>query len=111
MGPNVGGDIPLRAVTADGDPVELPPIHVRGENARVRFLPSGEGFVYMQGGFGAQDFWLFDLATRQSRRLTELTATTATMPTFDITPDGRQIVFDRLQQNSDIVLIDLPKQQ
>jgi hypothetical protein len=33
------------------------------------------------------------------------------MPTFDITPDGRQIVFDRLQQNSDIVLIDLPKQQ
>jgi hypothetical protein len=30
------------------------------------------------------------------------------MRTFDITPDGRSIVFDRLRENSDIVLIDLP---
>jgi len=27
---------------------------------------------------------------------------------FDITPDGKQIVFDRVRENSDIVLIDLP---
>jgi hypothetical protein len=32
------------------------------------------------------------------------------MSTFDITPDGQQIVFDRLRQNSDIVLIDLAQQ-
>ena len=32
-----------------------------------------------------------------------------TLRTFDITPDGRFIVFDRSRQNSDIVLIDLPK--
>jgi len=31
------------------------------------------------------------------------------MRTFDITPDGKQIVFDRLPYNSDIVVIDLPK--
>ena len=29
------------------------------------------------------------------------------MRTFDITPDGSQIVFDRLQENSEIQLIDL----
>jgi hypothetical protein len=29
--------------------------------------------------------------------------------TFDITPDGNYIVFDRARQNSDVVLIDLPK--
>jgi hypothetical protein len=28
---------------------------------------------------------------------------------FDITPDGKAIVFDRLRDNSDIFLIDLPK--
>jgi hypothetical protein len=30
----------------------------------------------------------------------------ATTRTFDITPDGRQIVFDRQRENSDIVLIE-----
>ena len=29
------------------------------------------------------------------------------MRTFDITPDGKQIVFDRIRQNSTIRLIDL----
>jgi Tol biopolymer transport system component len=106
-GTQIGGDSPLRAVTAEGDPVELPPIQTRIGGERVRFLPGGEGLLYMEGGFGAQDFWLLDLATKQSRRLTQLT-NPQTMRTFDVTPDGKQIVFDRLPQNSDIVLIDLP---
>jgi hypothetical protein len=29
------------------------------------------------------------------------------MRAFDITPDGSRIVFDRLQENSEILLIDL----
>jgi hypothetical protein len=29
--------------------------------------------------------------------------------TFDITPDGKRIVFDRSREDSDIVLIDLSK--
>ena len=29
------------------------------------------------------------------------------MRTFDITPDGKRIVFDRLSEDSDIVLIEL----
>jgi len=62
----------------------------------------------MQGGFDAMDFWLFDLATKQSRRLTQLSKTDS-MRTFDLTPDGREIVFDRQRQNSDLVLIDLPR--
>jgi hypothetical protein len=31
------------------------------------------------------------------------------MRAFDITPDGKHIVFDRLRENSDLVLIDLEK--
>jgi hypothetical protein len=42
------------------------------------------------------------------RRLTQLSST-ATMYTFDITADGRQILFDRLRDNSDLRLIDLAK--
>jgi Tol biopolymer transport system component len=55
------------------------------------------------------DFWLFDLATKQSRQLTQLSKTDS-MRTFDLTPDGREIVFDRQRQNSDLVLIDLPRE-
>jgi Tol biopolymer transport system component len=60
----------------------------------------------MQGGFATQDFWLLDLTTMQPRQLTQLSKTDM-MRTFDVTPDGRQIVFDRQRQNSDIVIIDL----
>jgi len=28
---------------------------------------------------------------------------------FDITPDGKQLVFDGIRENSDMVLIELPK--
>ncbi len=53
-----------------------------------------------------QDFWLLDLSTMQDRQLTRLDDA-GTINTFDITPDGTRIVFDRLRDHSDIVLIDL----
>ena len=106
-GANVFTSVPLAAVSADGTAVKLPPITVRREGERVRFLPDGSGFVYMQNETLAQDFWLFDLAAQRSRQLTKLGSADA-MRTFDITPDGKQIVFDRQRENADIVLIDLP---
>jgi hypothetical protein len=62
----------------------------------------------MQGLQRQQDFWLLDLTTRKSHLLTRL-RNTAAMRTLDVSPDGSQIVFDRLKENSDIVLIDLKK--
>ena len=50
--------------------------------------------------------WLLDLATMESRRLTQLDQG-AEIRTFDVTPDGKRIVFDRLSEHSDLVLIEL----
>lgn len=80
---------------------------MRREGERARFLPEGTGLVYMQGSTTAgQDFWLLDVSTMRSRSLTHLT-NPAIMQAFDITADSKQIVFDRIRENSDILLIDL----
>ncbi len=105
-GANVSVDAPLLAIRADGTHVDLPAIRLRVEGRRYRFLPNGLALVYAQGPFPAQDFWLLDLATKQSRQLSRLNNSAATQ-SFDVTADGRQIVFDRVRENSDVVLIDL----
>jgi serine/threonine protein kinase len=110
-GPQVFTFAPLMAVHPDGTAVKLPEIRVQREGVRARFLPDGTGLVYMLGGtLAEQDFWLLDLGTMQSRRLTRL-RNSAVMRTFDITSDGRRIVFDRLAEDSEILLIDLAKDQ
>jgi Tol biopolymer transport system component len=45
----------------------------------------------------------------KTRRLTQLHNNGADIWSFDITPDGKQIVFDRSRDNSHIVLIDRQK--
>jgi dipeptidyl aminopeptidase/acylaminoacyl peptidase len=97
---------PLHGVRPDGSSVELPNIEVFRWGERMRFLPDGTGLVYMQGYGAAQDFWVLDLATMEQRQLTELSGSDI-MLTFDITPDGNEIVFDRLSEDSDVVLIEL----
>ena len=105
-GANVFTNVPLEAVRPNGTQAQLPSIIVRREGERMRFLPDGSGLVYMQNATTSQDFWLLDFATMNTRPLSHL-QDSAAMRTFDVTPDGKQIVFDRAKGDSDIVLIDL----
>ena len=98
---------PLLGVRPDGTRVELPDVRVR--SGGYCFLRDGSGLVYLpRNSNQSPDFWLLDLATGTYRQLTRL-SNQGTLGSFDITPDGKQIVFDRSRENSDIVLIDLPK--
>ena len=103
-----GALFPLKAITPDKKPFSLKDINSRGEGGRFRFLPDGKSFVVLQGPYRAQNFYLVNVDTGSRRQLTELKPGSL-LRNFDISPDGRQIIFDRIEENSDIVLIDLPK--
>jgi len=105
-GRSLVGLVELLAVRSqDGARVDLPDVRVRPGG--YRFLPDGTGLVYLPR-IHSMDFWVLDFATRKTRPLTHF-SNQGTLRTFDITDDGKFILFDRSRQNSDIVLIDLPK--
>jgi hypothetical protein len=101
-------------VRFDGTKYDLPLVtSPQGGREDLRVSPDGYRFldqarlVYRRRP-EEQDFWLFDLVTGEQRQITRL-GITGNVRGFDITPDGKHIVFDRLRQNSDIILIDLPR--
>ena len=104
-GAPIAGRTPLMAVRPDGSPFELPELWGAAGRQQFRFLPDGKGLVYIP--HGGEDFWLMELPSKKTRPIARLTARNENRA-FDITPDRKQIVFDRVRENSDIVLIDLP---
>lgn len=97
----------LRAVTPDGRPFPVPTLTVDRLGDSYRFLPDGRGLVVKLGGFRLQDFWLVDLATGARRQLTRLKPGES-LHRFDVSPDGRRVLFERVRENSDVVLIEMP---
>ena len=110
------GGTALRAMRPDGSAVGLPviepmpsaAIRARRRLASTRFLPDGRGFVFTQGPPGVQDFWVMDFTTNTTRMIARV-SNAGSINTFDITPDGQRIVFDRVEERSNLVLIERPQ--
>ena len=60
----------------------------------------------MKGDLSHKDLWSLDLTTGREQQITALQSGLV-MGDFDISTDGREIVFDRTREESDIVLFDL----
>jgi len=100
----VGNMVPILGIRPDGTTVDLPAVQA-GIGGSYRFLRNGPGLVYLAS---PPNLWLLNFSTKTTRQLTRL-SNHGGLRTFDITPDGKQIVFDRTRDNSDVVLIEVPK--
>jgi Tol biopolymer transport system component len=107
-GADVGTTFPVRAVTAGASPHPIPNLTLTRGARRLRFFSGRRTLVVMRGEIQHKNLWLIDLDTRAERQLTNLPSD-FNVRDFDVSPDGREIVLERVQEHSDVVLIDLAR--
>jgi Tol biopolymer transport system component len=107
-GADIGTTFPLKAVTPQAAPRPLPTLTLTRGARHVAFLPGGQSLLLLKGDIDHKDLWSVDLAAGTQHQLTNLPAD-FDVRDFDISPDGREVVLERLQDRSEIVLLDLAK--
>jgi Tol biopolymer transport system component len=107
-GPDIGTTFSVKAVTAEAAPHSLPALTLTRGARHLAFLPGGRALVLLRGEIQHKNLWLIDLETGAERQLTNLTSD-FDIRDFDISPDGREVVLERVQDRSDVVLLDLPR--
>ena len=97
---------PVKAVSADGGSRPLPNLILTRGARRLAFLGE-DALIIMRGDISHKEFCVVDLKTGRERPLTNL-GHEFTIGDFDVSADGREIIFDRAREESDIVVLDLP---
>lgn len=107
-GPDIGTTFSVRAVTPESAPLPLPAFTLTRGGRHFAFLSGGRELVVLRGEIQHKNLWLIDLNTGGERQLTNLPPD-FDVRDFDIAPNGRDVVLERVQDRSDVVLLDLPK--
>jgi Tol biopolymer transport system component len=107
-GPDIGTTFSVKAVTAEGAAHPLPALTLTRGGRHLAFLPDSRALIYLRGEIQHKNLWLVDLETGAERQLTNLSPD-FNIHDFDISPDGREVVLERVQGHSDVVLLDLPQ--
>jgi len=91
-------------VKVGAGPHPVPNLTLTRGARRVRFLHTRPALVVMRGDIHHKDLWLIDLQSGGERQLTHLPAD-FDVRDFDISPDDRELVVERVEERSGIVLI------
>jgi Tol biopolymer transport system component len=107
-GPDIGTAFSVKAVTPKAAIYPLPALDLTRGARHLAFLPGGHALVILRGEIQHKNLWLIDLETGAERRLTDL-APGFDIRDFDVSPDGREAVLERVQERSDVVMLDLSR--
>ncbi len=107
-GADIGTTFSVKAVTAEGTAQALPGLSLTRGARHLAFLPGGRALVFLRGEIQHKNLWLIDLETGAERQLTNFSPDFE-IRDFDISPDGQEVVLERVQERSDVVLMELPR--
>jgi Tol biopolymer transport system component len=107
-GPDIGTTFSLKAFSTGAATHALPTLTLTRGARHIAFLPGGRSLVLLRGEIQHKNLWLIDLESGAGRQLTNLPPD-FDVRDFDISPDAREVVLERAQERSDIVLLDRPR--
>jgi Tol biopolymer transport system component len=107
-GPDIGTSFALNALTTAGAPYAMPKLTLTRGTRRIRFIEQGRALVVARGSIAHKDLWRVDLETGAERQLTRL-ASDFNIHDFDVSQDGRELVLERIQDRSDVVMLEIPR--
>jgi Tol biopolymer transport system component len=105
-GPDIGATFSVKAANLDGSVHALPPLTLTRGARHLAFLPGGQAVIALRGEIQHKNFWLINLETGAERQLTNLPSD-FNIRDFDLSADGREAVLERVQDRTDVVLLDL----
>jgi Tol biopolymer transport system component len=107
-GPDIGTMFSVKAVSAEALKRAVPALSLTRGARHLAFSPDGRALIVSRGGIRHKNLWQIDLDTGAERQLTNLSPD-FDIRDFDISPDGREVVLERVQETSDVMLLDVPR--
>jgi Tol biopolymer transport system component len=107
-GRDIGTTFPVRAATADGRPYAIPTLILTRGARRLSIVADPPALIVLRGNIGHKDLWAVDLQGHGERQLTALPPD-FTVNDFDISADGSELILDKVEDNSDMALIERPR--
>jgi len=113
-GMDPGTTFPVKAITAAGQPYKIPKLMLSRGAAlgvtqvgarRLRFLPGQAALAVLRGDIQHKNLWAWEVTTGSWRQLTNF-GRDIVIGDFDVSPDSSLVVFERVQEHSDVVVID-----
>jgi len=106
-GPDIGTTFSVKAAAFDAPAKPFRPLTLaRGARHLVPFPGNGQAWVILRGEIRHKNLWLVNRETGQQQPLTAF-GNGFDVSDFDISRDGREIVLERTEEDSNIVLLDL----